>query len=66
MARSACSHVFIDMRISKDDPYVFNFVANEMTAMGEEALHYWINVLAGISAIRNGGSTEVLNVHFSF
>lgn len=30
------------------------------------ALHYWINVLAGISAIRNGGSAPLLNVRLSF
>ena len=30
------------------------------------ALHYWINVLAGVSAIRNGGSAPLLNVHLSF
>jgi hypothetical protein len=30
------------------------------------ALHYWINVLAGVSAIRNGGSAPLLNVRLSF
>jgi hypothetical protein len=30
------------------------------------ALHYWINVLAGISAIRNGGTAQVLTFRFSF
>jgi len=118
--------------VSQVDLYTFNFVANEMTAVGEEAmfrgflnnefsnrygntnglmassaifglahtgqgqtanalqaaaaglylgwvqqrngfeigegvaLHYWINVLAGVSAIRNGGSAPLLNVHLSF
>jgi hypothetical protein len=118
--------------VSKNDLYVFNFVANEMTAVGEEAmfrgflnsefsdrygngmglaissvifglahsgqgqtaapleatvaglylgwvhqrngfeaaegvaLHYWINVLAGIGAIQNGGSAQLLTVRFSF
>jgi hypothetical protein len=118
--------------VSKNDLYVFNFVANEMTAVGEEAmfrgflnsefsdrfgniegllmssaifglahtgqgqtanalqaglaglylgwvhqrngfevgegvaLHYWINVLAGIAAIQNGGSAQLLNLRLSF
>ena len=26
------------------------------------ALHYWINVLAGISAIRHGGSAQLITV----
>lgn len=118
--------------VSKNDLYAFNFAANDMTAVGEEAmfrgflnnefsdrygdgeglvissvifglshngkgqtatpleataaglylgwvhqrngfeagegaaLHYWINVLAGISAIRNGGSAQLLDVRFSF
>jgi hypothetical protein len=118
--------------VSKNDLYVFNFVANEMTAVGEEAmfrgflnsefsdrfgniegllmssaifglahtgqgqtatpleaaaaglylgwvhqrngfeaaegaaLHYWVNVLAGIAAIRNGGSAQLLSLRFSF
>lgn len=30
------------------------------------ALHYWINVLAGVSAIRHGGSAPLLNVRLSF
>ena len=30
------------------------------------ALHYWNNVLAGISAIRNGGSAQLLTFRFSF
>jgi membrane protease YdiL (CAAX protease family) len=30
------------------------------------ALHYWVNVLAGIGAIRNGGSTQLLNLRLSF
>jgi hypothetical protein len=30
------------------------------------ALHYWINVLAGISAIHNGGSAELLHVQLPF
>ena len=118
--------------VSRGDLYTFNFVANEMTAVGEEAmfrgfinnefsdrygdrwglalssaifglshsgagqtatpleatlaglylgwihqrngfeagegaaLHYWINVLAGIAAIRNGGSAPLLNFQLSF
>lgn len=118
--------------VSRGDLYTFNFVANEMTAVGEEAmfrgflnnefsdrygdrwglaissaifglshsgagqtatpleataaglylgwlhqrngfqaaegaaLHYWINVLAGIAAIRNGGSAPLLNLRLSF
>jgi hypothetical protein len=118
--------------VSKNDLYTFNFAANEMTAVGEEAmfrgflnnefsdrygnreglvissvifgishngkgqtatpleataaglylgwvhqhngfeagegaaLHYWINVLAGIAAIRNGGSAQLLDFRFSF
>ena len=118
--------------VSTNDLYAFNFVANEMTAVGEEAmfrgflntefsdrfgntegllmssavfglahtgqgntanalqaglaglylgwvhqrngfeaaegaaLHYWINVLAGIGAIRNGGSAQLLSFRFSF
>lgn len=30
------------------------------------ALHYWINMLAGISAIRNGGSAQLVSLQFSF
>jgi hypothetical protein len=30
------------------------------------ALHYWINVLAGISAIRNGGSAQLLAFQAAF
>jgi len=30
------------------------------------ALHYWINVLAGISAIHNGGSAELLRIQLPF
>lgn len=30
------------------------------------ALHYWINVLAGISAIHNGGSAELLHIQLPF
>jgi hypothetical protein len=30
------------------------------------ALHYWINVLAGISAIRNGGSASLVSFRMSF
>ena len=30
------------------------------------ALHYWINVLAGVSAIRNGGGAQLLTFRFSF
>ncbi len=30
------------------------------------ALHYWVNVLAGISAIHNGGSAELLHVSLPF
>jgi hypothetical protein len=118
--------------VSRGNLYTFNFVANEMTAVGEEAmfrgflnnefsdrygdgrglaissaifglshsgagqtanvleataaglylgwlhqrngfqaaegatLHYWINVLAGIAAIRNGGSAPLLNLQLSF
>lgn len=118
--------------VSESDLHTFNFVANEMTAVGEEALfrgflnnefsnrygnngglvvssvifglahtgqgqtadalqataaglylgwmhqrngfevgegvalHYWVNVLAGISAIRNGGSAQLLSLRFSF
>jgi len=118
--------------VSESDLYVFNFTANEMTAVGEEAffrgflnnefsnrygdgwglaassavfglahtgqgqtanalqaslagvyfgwlhqkngfqagegaaLHYWFNVLAGISAIHNGGSAELLNINLPF
>jgi len=36
-------------------------------AIGEGvAIHYWINVLAGISAIRNGGSTPLYTVEIPF
>jgi hypothetical protein len=36
-------------------------------AIGEGvAIHYWINVLAGISAIRNGGSTPLFTVQLPF
>ena len=118
--------------VSEGDLHTFNFVANEMTAVGEEALfrgflnndfsnrygdnaglvtssaifglahtgqgqtanvlqaaaaglylgwvqqrngyaigegvalHYWINVLAGISAIRNGGSAPLMSLQLSF
>jgi hypothetical protein len=118
--------------VSKNDLYAFNLVANEMTAVGEEALfrgflnsefsdrhgngvgltissiifglahsgqgqtaapleaaaagaylgwvhqrngfeaaegvalHYWINVLAGIAAIRNGDSAQLVGLRFSF
>lgn len=118
--------------VSEGDLHTFNFVANEMTAVGEEAffrgflnnelsdrwgdsaglatssvifglahsgqgqtanvlqataaglylgwlhqrngfgagegvaLHYWFNVLAGISAIRDGGSAEVLRLSIPF
>ena len=118
--------------VSERDLHVFNFTANEMTAVGEEAffrgflnnelsnsygdgwgvvassaifglahtgqgntanalqataagfyfgwlhqkngfqtgegaaLHYWFNVLAGISAIHNGGSAELLNISLPF
>ena len=30
------------------------------------ALHYWINVLAGIAAIRNGGSAPLLSLRVPF
>lgn len=30
------------------------------------ALHYWVNVLAGVAAIRNGGSARVLTFKISF
>jgi len=30
------------------------------------ALHYWINVLAGIGAIRHGGSAQLVSLSFSF
>jgi CAAX protease family protein len=30
------------------------------------ALHYWINVIAGIAAIRNGGSAPLLNLRVPF
>ena len=118
--------------VSEGDLHVFNFTANEMTAVGEEgffrgfldnefsnrygddwglvwssvifglahtgqgqtanalqataagfyfgwlhqrngfqagegaALHYWFNVLAGISAIHNGGSAELLHIQLPF
>ncbi len=118
--------------VSRGDLYTFNFIANEMTAVGEEAmfrgflnnelsnrfgdtggligssaifglahtgqgqtanaleataaglylgylhqrngfeagegvaLHYWVNVLAGISAIRNGGSAPLASFRLSF
>lgn len=118
--------------VSRGDLYTFNFIANEMTAVGEEAmfrgflnnefsdrygdgrglaissaifglshsgagqtanvleataagvylgwlhqrngfqaaegaaLHYWINVLAGIAAIRNGGDAPLLNLQLAF
>jgi hypothetical protein len=118
--------------VRENDLHVFNFVANEMTAVGEEAmfrgflntefsdrlgntggllassavfglahtgqgqaanaleaglaglylgwvhqrngfeaaegvaLHYWVNVLAGIAAIRNGGSAQLLSFRFSY
>lgn len=118
--------------VSRGDLYTFNFIANEMTAVGEEAmfrgfinnelsnrlgdtegligssvifglahtgqgqtanaleataaglylgylyqrngfeagegaaLHYWVNVLAGISAIRNGGSAQLASFRLSF
>jgi hypothetical protein len=36
-------------------------------AIGEGvAIHYWINVLAGISAIRNGGSTPLFTLQVPF
>lgn len=36
-------------------------------AIGEGvAIHYWINVLAGISAIRNGGSTPLFTIQLPF
>ncbi len=36
-------------------------------AIGEGvAIHYWINVLAGISAIRNGGSTPLYTIQIPF
>ena len=30
------------------------------------ALHYWVNVLAGISAIRNGGSAQLVSLRLPF
>jgi hypothetical protein len=30
------------------------------------ALHYWINVLAGLAAIRNGGSAPLLTLSVPF
>ena len=118
--------------VSRNDLYIFNFTANEMTAVGEEALfrgfmnnefsdrygnrtglvlsslifglshngsgqtanaleatgaglylgwlhqrngfeaaegvalHYWINVLAGVAAIRNGEGAQLVSFAFSF
>ncbi|MFL6623632.1 MAG: CPBP family intramembrane glutamic endopeptidase [Sulfurifustis sp.] len=118
--------------VSKNDLYAFTFIANEMTAVGEEAmfrgflnnefsdrygdnwglaissvifglshsgqgqtanaaqatlagvylgwlhqrngyeasegaaLHYWVNVLAGVAAIRNGGSAQLVSFNVSF
>jgi CAAX protease family protein len=118
--------------VSANDLYAFHFIANEMTAVGEEALfrgmldnefsdrygdragvivssvifglshngsgqtadalqataaglylgwlhqrngfeaaegaalHYWINVFAGVAAVRNGGSAQLVSLHFSF
>jgi hypothetical protein len=133
-AFSKSNHYRIDRfrDVSTNDLYAFNFAANEMTAVGEEALfrgfldtefsdrlgnaaglaissaifglshngsgqtanvfeatgagfylgwlhqrngfeagegvalHFWFNVLAGIGAIRNGGSAQLVNVRFSF
>ncbi len=39
---------------------------NGFEAAEGAALHYWINVLAGAAAIRNGGSAELLRIGFSF
>lgn len=124
--------VFWDRDVSKHDLYTFTYLANEMTAVGEEAffrgfmnnelsnrygdrgglvmsslvfglahtgegqtataltataaglylgwlhqrngyevgegvaLHYWINVFAGISAIQNGGRAQLLNINLPF
>ena len=118
--------------VSKSDLYTFNYLANESTAIGEEAffrgfvnnefshrygnngglvvssvifglahtgqgqtanalqataaglylgwlhqrngfeaaegvaLHYWVNVLAGIAAIRNGGGAQLVSLNISF
>jgi hypothetical protein len=30
------------------------------------ALHYWLNVLAGISAIRNGGSAQLVAFRMAY
>lgn len=39
---------------------------NEFEIVEGVALHYWINVLAGIAAIRNGGSAPLLSLNVSF
>lgn len=39
---------------------------NDFEAGEGVALHYWVNVLAGISAIRNGEQAELLAFRFSF
>jgi hypothetical protein len=39
---------------------------NDFEAAEGVALHYWINVLAGAAAIRNGGSAPLLDIRFSF
>jgi len=39
---------------------------NEFEIVEGVALHYWFNVLAGIAAIRNGGSAPLLSLSVSF
>jgi hypothetical protein len=39
---------------------------NGFEAAEGAALHYWINVFAGIAAIKNGGSAQLMSLHFSF
>jgi len=39
---------------------------NEFEILEGAALHYWINVIAGIAAIRNGGSAPLVSLSLSF
>jgi CAAX protease family protein len=39
---------------------------NGFEAAEGAALHYWINVIAGVAAVRNGGSAQLVSFSFSF
>lgn len=39
---------------------------NGFEAAEGAALHYWINVLAGVAAVRNGGSAQLVSLQLSF